>query len=327
MLSVHVQRRLSWLPIGTLLFLLTAALCSISRADTLVMQCESSFSTSTNCGGCTAKFGTGNGLSWVTPSPSVLVKPADNGFYVALGQAKPDQLIAVSTTASPGPAQCSQITGSATASSLLSPTTVVTPPAPPSTPPASPPAPFKCLPEPTFPVKASWGNLPDGVSVSADKYAAWVCDTPAGYMSYAHVFLLSDVIAHIWNYIKGTFGLADANALCQSKCWSSFTTTEQAFNEKQLSLVMPVAVVSTNGSTKTRAVYRANADGTINSTAVSTSRVTVGVPCNASHRIAGSNYYSVEGQPDASNAGKMLGEVYAICTVTLPFGANKVTNP
>lgn len=123
--------------LALLLFALLSAWPLTAAADPLVMRCEYQSSISRNCGGCLAKFGSGTGLSWVKPSAAMneLVKPASDDFYVVLGKAKPTDLIATSTTAIEGPARCSEITGSATAASLLS----IAPPSQPPPPVVPPP--------------------------------------------------------------------------------------------------------------------------------------------------------------------------------------------
>ncbi len=179
-----------------------------------------------------------------------------------------------------------------------------------------------CLPKVQWQPKMLYGALPAGVSTRYDTFATWVCELPTGYVATSWLFAFSSATTPVLNYARGLLTKAAADADCAATCVDP-TPTEQAFIQQQLTANVPKAVVSFNGAKSTRAVYIVNVDGTLNPTPVPKSSIAVAASCNSGQRIAGTSYYDVSGQANASQAGQVLANgAFAICTVSLPIGAN-----
>lgn len=182
---------------------------------------------------------------------------------------------------------------------------------------AAPPA---CLP------KAPWknllyGSIPSSISSRYDTYAVWTCEQPSGYSTYGYMFNLAGSALQFLQYQAGLLTKAQADADCAVNCVPP-TAAEDAFLTPLVTSHYPLALVAFNGSSLTRPVYAANADGTLNPTAVAGSSVAVASRCNEGLRLIGTIYYSVKGLPNASSPGSVLGDVYTICSVNLPLGSN-----
>lgn len=180
---------------------------------------------------------------------------------------------------------------------------------------------FTCLPKPQWPASIAYGSVPSTVSTRFDTYAVWVCNTPTGYVTNSAIFLVSDIIQSVMAYAAGTRSLADVNTDCSANCQTP-TAAEIAFMAQMTAVSAPTARVAFNGDTLTRGVYTANADGTLNPTPVATSSVAVAATCDPTKRLSSTPYFSVAGQPDATNSGQTLSAVYAVCVVSLPVGSN-----
>jgi hypothetical protein len=183
------------------------------------------------------------------------------------------------------------------------------------------PAPPPCLPKVQFPLAAVTAPIPPGVSTRYDTYSVWICNLPAGYNVNAWLFTMPAVSTVALNYARGLWTKAQADADCATTCVDP-TPTEVTFLNQLRAVNKPPARVSFNGSNPLRSVYSTNADGTLNPTPIVGSSVAVAGRCDSAIRIPGTNYYSVQGQPNASKAGAVLGAVFAVCVVTLAIGAN-----
>lgn len=191
----------------------------------------------------------------------------------------------------------------------------------PNTAPYHPP----CYPNPAaVPPALAVGPIPTSVTSSApttnDTYMAWTCNTSTGYVSVVALFKLSDVVQYVIQWAASLVTVAQLNAICDTMC-TPLTAPENTFSNTLHAKYDARAVVQANGANKSRVVFLANADGTLGPQ-FGTSRVKVGVPCVHQDRLAGTSYFSVQGEPDLQNPGVTLGEVYALCTITLPTGTN-----
>lgn len=178
-----------------------------------------------------------------------------------------------------------------------------------------------CLPKVQWPLAVVTGPIPAGVSTREDTYAVWVCNLPAGYKVQAWLFTMPAVSTVALNYALGTWTKANADADCATNC-ADATATETTFLQQLMAANKPPARVAFNGNNPVRSVYSANADGSLNPTPVAGSSVAVAASCDSGTRIPGTTYYSVQGLPDASKAGLILGALFAVCVVSLPIGAN-----
>jgi hypothetical protein len=178
-----------------------------------------------------------------------------------------------------------------------------------------------CLPKVQFPLAAVTAPIPPGVSTRYDTYSVWICNLPNGYNVNAWLYSMPGVSTAVLNYARGLWTKAQADADCATTCVDP-TPTEATFLNQLRAVNKPPAKVSFNGSNATRSVYSTNADGTLNPTPIAGSSVAVAGRCDSAIRIPGTSYYSVQGQPNASKAGAVLGAVFAVCVVTLAIGAN-----
>lgn len=183
------------------------------------------------------------------------------------------------------------------------------------------PAPPPCLPKVQFPLAAVTGTIPPGVSARWDTYSVWVCNLQNGYNVNAWLYTMPAVSTVALNYARGLWTKAQADADCATSCVDP-TATEAAFIQQLLLANKPQARVAFNGSNPMRSVYTENANGTLNPTAVPGSSVAVAGSCDSANRIPGTSYYSVQGMPNASKSGTLLGAVFAVCVVTLSIGSN-----
>jgi hypothetical protein len=180
----------------------------------------------------------------------------------------------------------------------------------------------QCYPKVKLPPAMASGTLPAGVSARYDSYAVWVCNLPTGYVTTTNLFASqSNVLKYAWNYVFGSWTAAQAQADCVATCVPP-SGAEQLYMNTLSATYQASAKVSGNGSIKTRVVFAATANDTVLGAQSPTSRVHVGTTCNPSKRLPGTSYYSVQGQTDAANAPAILGDVFALCAVTLPVGAN-----
>lgn len=161
--------------------------------------------------------------------------------------------------------------------------------------------------------------IPSGINTTYTHYAVWICEMKYGYFTQVTLFTPApDVASTVIAYVNGKWTLTQAQADCKVTC-STPTADEESYIETLLAKYRPHAVVAFNGASATRNVYAANGLA-LNPTPVAGSTVAVGTTCNENSRLAGTPYYSVYGQPNAQ--GGTLGDVYAVCTVSLPIGAN-----
>lgn len=203
-------------------------------------------------------------------------------------------------------------------------TAVVTAPPPPPPDPVTPAAGPACFPDVVLPARVRSIALPLGVSARYDRVAVWTCQIPTGYRNEVWLFSYSEVADFVADAMLGAFNETAARQKCEMQCTPA-TDSEKAFADQWSSQFRARAVVRASGTATTRPVYALNADGTRNPTAVAGARVAVGASCSISRRIAGTNYYSVEGQLNAatSDPGDVLGTLYSVCSVTLPIGVNQ----
>ncbi len=179
-----------------------------------------------------------------------------------------------------------------------------------------------CLPKVQYPLNELDGVIPAGVSTRYTNYTVWVCQLAGGYQTYANLFNPDPtVMSVIWNYVKGNWTLAQAQADCLQTCVAP-TATELTFLNTLIAANKPRALVAFNGSSTTRSVYKTKADGTLNPQAIPGESVAVATACDETNRIPTSpTYYSVAGQKDQAGSSFAQG-IYAICVVSLPIGSN-----
>lgn len=198
-------------------------------------------------------------------------------------------------------------------------TFVVTPP--PYVPPVPP-----CLPAVRFGSEVD-GVIPiqtPAITTRYTNFVAWVCQFPAGYQTYVTLFNPEPTtLTAIWNYIKGMWTLAQAQADCLASCVQP-TASESAYQQLLMTTYRPKAVVAFNGTSITRSVYTTNTDGTLNSTPVAGESIAVAASGDETNRIPSAQaYYSVAGQVNASNPTTVLpAGSYTICVVSFPVGSN-----
>ncbi len=118
---------------------------------------------------------------------------------------------------------------------------------------------------------------------------------------------LSAVVLNAWRFTSN-----DAiNEWVRSQPVRAFTPSEISFMHSAKGAYATRAEVKPSTSTATSApVYRLNADGTRNTTAVSGVRAPRGTLCEIAKRIGTTSYYNVPS----------LGEVYAVCSIVSPLG-------
>jgi hypothetical protein len=157
-----------------------------------------------------------------------------------------------------------------------------------------------CYPKAPW-LNETWGFLPAGISTTRDMYAAWVCNTPTGYQTFATVFLLTDVAKTVLQFTKGTWTAAQATADCTANCTAP-TPLEWQFMQTIFPTARPQALVAFNGASLTRPVYGVNSTGNLVTTAVAGEAVAVAAPCDETSRIVTApQYYSVGGQSNAAS--------------------------
>jgi|SRR5882672_54704 len=165
------------------------------------------------------------------------------------------------------------------------------------------------------------------LEIAGVEYVAfWACDLPKGVSTYALFFDWAKAAA--WA-TQGLRTAAEYDAAFAT-VGRALTADEAARIPDLVSRYGPRAVVAANGTSLTRPVYAANADGTRNPAALPSTqaRVAVGAGCNTNRRLIdaagkGTAYYSVEGRENvATVAADQLGPVYALCTRSDPVGTN-----
>jgi hypothetical protein len=167
------------------------------------------------------------------------------------------------------------------------------------------------------------GPVTAGVSTRYDTYAVWVCNLPFGYYTYVSLFSSvnsTNIFQRAWQYVFGSWNLTQAQADCALTCVPA-TAAEQAFINQTTIANEPRATVAPNGTYKSRAVFNETATGTLGA-AAGNSRVAIGQHCYEGNRIPGTNFYSVQGDPDVDNPGQTLPIVYAVCNVSFTIGPN-----
>lgn len=186
---------------------------------------------------------------------------------------------------------------------------------------------FECLPIPSS-TRVKVDALPPGISTRATAWAVWICETPAGWRRYAWVFNPADVVAGVFDYVRGAIGLDAANVRCAASCWPSLTKAENDFAIARALEFAPIAKVATAGSSRTRDVFALGADGSIDRTKpLAGQAVAVGDPCDWSVRAPKSpTFYSVKRRPNA-RGGAALGDVFAVCAVSMPGAVSTVGQP
>lgn len=204
----------------------------------------------------------------------------------------------------------------------------------PSTPPVTTPPPPAvvdhkppCMPKILqWPLAVAYGLLPDGTSTRYTVYGGWLCQTPTGFSAVTYELSpTAQVEDAVLRFMAGMLSPADAAAMIAAGIETTpMTPTEQAFADAQLAGLMPVIKVAFNPPSTTRPVYTANADGTLNPSAVAGELVAVADPCDPRRQLAGTQYFSVAGRPNVGSAGSTLpAGSYTICVITrLPFGVN-----
>ena len=189
-------------------------------------------------------------------------------------------------------------------------------------PPYVPPVP-PCLPKIAFGSEAD-DVIPTQTPAITTRYtnwSIWVCQLPAGYQTYASLFNPDQsTLLLIWNYIKGMWTLAQAQASAAYNLQP--TPSEQAYLNTLMAKYRPIAVVAFNGANTTRSVYTTNSDGTLNPTPLQGETVAVATRCDETSRIPTSpTYYSVAGQND-QNAQPLKPGSFAVCVLSFPIRPN-----
>lgn len=173
-----------------------------------------------------------------------------------------------------------------------------------------------CLPLPRL--NGDIIKLPSGISDRFGYVGIWSCDLPTKIVSYAFLFSWGEAKA----VAKRSITVDDVNALCAKTC-VALTASEQTYLDQMLAQYGAKGFVAANRGAQSRPVYGANADRTKND-ASRPERVAVGAKCDLSKRLAGTDYFSVAGQPNVATADPddVLPDVYAVCEVRAPLGLN-----
>ncbi len=181
---------------------------------------------------------------------------------------------------------------------------------------------FRCLPLPKL--NGDIYDVPPTVSLRFQKLGIWTCDTPTSIYTQYFFFSWAEAAA----YARRVITLAESNDVCKRSC-VPLTIEEVAFAKAKLAEVGPKAKVAVSGTSVTRPTYAKNADGTRNTT-VRSERVLIGSTCNQGLRLKdiygkGTEYYSVKGLANVatSRTDDVLGDLYALCTLTAPLGLNQ----
>lgn len=157
------------------------------------------------------------------------------------------------------------------------------------------------------------GSVPTGGSSRYDTYVVWVCDVSVGYRTVVTLFASTDnTFETAWKYVFGSVTAAQAAADCAVTC-SAPTQSEAALIQSLGDKYRPRAFVSINGTLPSRNVYVKKPDGVTRNTNPVGPMVAIGVACDETDRIAGTNFYSVWNKPDVT--GAPLPHVYVDCGV------------
>jgi hypothetical protein len=185
-------------------------------------------------------------------------------------------------------------------------------------PPPPPPPPqqfvqYDCIPS----LRALRGKvlrIPEAVRDGTDDLVGiWYCQRPDRLTGAAVTFSLADALP----WILGEKTAAEPAPLIGPgplRDWIGVQRNDGGWR----------VVVSVNGTTPTRPVFPKLASGLRGTTAVPNARVAVGATCSGIRLVdaagAATAFHSVQGRPNVATAdpADVLGDVYAMCTVTAP---------
>ena len=180
--------------------------------------------------------------------------------------------------------------------------------APPPQPPAQTPveagrAP-SCYPDIVLPLRVRTVTIP-ALPNGDNRLSLWTCRTATGYVNERWSWKWADLAPWVEQAVGGVMDEAAARA------WSIANSgaPDRAYSA-ELEQYAATAVVAANGTSTTRPVYPLNADGTRGTTAIPGIRATVGSQCEITRRVAGTNYYAVDGG-------------VTLCKFTAPAGINE----
>lgn len=302
--------------------LLALLLLAPSLALGQVVSCDAPWGApQASCGGCSS-------VRLATPTADTRVRVGRWGDWSAtwtrFADVPADALVATVPGAAEGPASCPSspvmVAKSALGAAPAPPPVVVDPP-PPAPPVVAQPITDKpiCFPSLTA-LRGKLLTVPQALRVGDDNLlGVWSCQSPTQLRTYWRTFNLLDLLP----WVLGDKTDPDAEfATNPGTVIPAGPLTDWAW--AQVATYGWKAVAAKNGTTATRPVYPKLANGLRGSTAVPNARVAVGANCWGT-RLAdaagkATAYHSVRYLPNIATAdpADVLGDVYALCTVTPP---------